>query len=748
MGLLDKVTRMIRSGEIAPASSAGSSQTSTAEKPSLLKKSLSFSGKSLLRKAQEFRGGNGEKSSSKSSTQAPISAQESPSMDFGREEPEFRSAFGDPAEFEPSPMTATEESISSEMEGPPPFSMEDSDFELPAEESAEFPASEDFGEDFGTEQQEPIDLSSLDLSGPEEPESAISDFGSDLPELEDFGEDTESDLGDFGEEPSNLAKPSSIQDPFSDWVKEAEANANKSAAKGLRPEQKEGSGSDYLFDDESDYSTLPIDLQIASRKKLENYLSAFEIAKEIASSTDFANFFENLCFSIQGQIGCESIVVFSSTSESFEALRVVEAQGISADPEWVLESGDETYQAALRAPSVIYAKEMFKFSLPKKEKIILEKTNAELIVPIRNVQEFFGLFVLSKTVEGDDYTIEDLEFLKIVGEVAGSVFRRIRDIELVNQENENLKEVLKNNELILTAARELAQVRDLDEAYDRFTDIFKRELGVRRWSLLLLEGTSRKEYKVFGTNLLTPETVGKFRLGLDSKLVGIVANVSGVFRIANFRKNPELLEQITNDELGLMREFDILPLLNLNWLVGMMVIHETEAPWTDTDRETAVGISEVSAPVISNLLMLEQRDAVFRDPFSPVELRINEAIQKVGELGTAFSLTVFKVQNASRMVRLKGAGFFSFYCEELRLSIQDNLGESDYCYRVGQGKYVVVLDGKDREETQIVVRKIRNRITEIDRHSKDFQTGTTSQTLCYPSDTKEKERLLDLIEES
>lgn len=747
MGLLDKVTRLIRSGNLESGTKNTSSSVAISgeEKPSLLKKSMAVRAKGLLEKA----------------------------MDFGGRKEKTPSAYEDPTNFEPATAsTSSDEDFSFDSSSADfgdidfgadtsnnTFGGEDSDAEVSFPDSAF--GEESFGEDVNSD----FDLSSADFGSSSEEESDFEidpDLGLGLEDSdlgEDFGELPEetpskgllSKAEEAKEEekiPSGLSKPDTIKDPFDDWVKDAENQASQEASRPFNKEQSDTENAQFLFDDDSDYSTLPIDLQIASRKKLENYLSAFEISKEISASKDFTNFFENLSFSIQGQIGAESIVIFSSTNGEYDVLRVVEAQGIGADPDWVLEVGDESYQAALKTPSVVYAKEILKHSPPKKEKEILEKTEAEMLVPIRSYDEFYGIIILSKTVAGEDYTIEDLEFLKIVGEMAGSVLRRIMDLEALHVENERLSQIVKSNERILATARDLAGVRDMDEAYDYLVEVLKKELGLRRWSFLLLDRSTRKEYKVFGTNLLTPDTSGKFRLGLDSNLVGIVANVPGVFRIANFRKNPELLSQLSNDEIGLMHDFDILPFLNLNWLVGMLFIHETERPWTDTDRETAVGISEIASPVLSNLLMLEERDAVFRDPFSPVESRIDEAISRASKIGTPFSLTVFKVQNATRMVRIKGAGFFAHYCEELRASIQENLGETDYCYRVGQGKYVVVLDGKDREETQIVVRKIRNRIVELDRKNKDFQTSTANQTLCYPADSREKERMLELIEES
>lgn len=447
-----------------------------------------------------------------------------------------------------------------------------------------------------------------------------------------------------------------------------------------------------------------------------------------------------------GQIGSESIGIFSSKNGNQDFFRLEDYQGENFNQEWTISSEEEIYHAVHNAGSVLYAKELLKPALPAKEREIIQQSEAELLVPIRTTEEFFGIILLGKTISGEDYTIEDLEFLKIIGEIAGSVYKRIYDTELLHQENQNLKETVRSNELIISLARDFSSVRSMDEAYDKLFSVFREELKVRRATFMILE--NKNEFRVFASNLLTPEHVGSFRLPLESSIVGIVSNIPGVFRIENFRKHPELVQKLSNDELGLMTDFIVIPLINLHWLVGMWIVHETEVPWTDSDRETAVGISEVLAPVFSNLLLVQERDSVFKDPFSPVEEKIEEMILKSTRLGNCFSLTIFKIQNVSRMVKLKGSGFFVNYSEELRKAIQDNLSEVDFHYRIGQGKYAMIVDGKDREETQVLIRKIKNRLVEVDRRSKDFQTSVVQHTLCYPADTKEKERILELLEES
>lgn len=712
MGLLERVSKLVRSD----SSGISTSTSSAEEKKSLLKKSEAFQRKpGFLQKALGMR--------KELTEEAAISV----------------------PPFENKLQASSKESNSEELSIPELY-----EISLDANEQEEFSDSDlSISEDLVEKDSAFDEIDSQELSQ-DENDISIDDLFEDETTSSLDQEIVDSDklsIQDQNEKEtlSNDDIMSLEEAPFDDWVKEAEQEVRRTLPKkdpNVSTSEKDG----FLFDDDSNFATSPIDFQIASRKKLENYISVFEISKEIGISTDFANFFENLLFSIMGQIGSESIGIFSSKNGNQDFFRLEDYQGENFNQEWTISSEEEIYHAVHNAGSVLYAKELLKPALPAKEREIIQQSEAELLVPIRTTEEFFGIILLGKTISGEDYIIEDLEFLKIIGEIAGSVYKRIYDTELLHQENQNLKETVRANELIISLARDFSSVRSMDEAYDKLFSAFREELKVRRATFMILE--NKNEFRVFASNLLTPEHVGSFRLSLESSIVGIVSNIPGVFRIENFRKHPELVQKLSNDELGLMTDFIVIPLINLHWLVGMWIVHETEVPWTDSDRETAVGISEVLAPVFSNLLLVQERDSVFKDPFSPVEEKIEEMILKSTRLGNCFSLTIFKIQNISRMVKLKGSRFFVNYSEELRKAIQDNLSEVDFHYRIGQGKYAMILDRKDREETQVLIRKIKNRLVEVDRRSKDFQTSVVQHTLCYPADTKEKERILELLEES
>ncbi|MCC6275397.1 MAG: GAF domain-containing protein [Leptospiraceae bacterium] len=533
---------------------------------------------------------------------------------------------------------------------------------------------------------------------------------------------------------------------FRDWEKDAAYDAAKTP---FRPKSEDPveERRDYLFDDDSDFTTVPSEIHIASKKKIENYLALFELTKEISRSDSYDDFFEGLTYSLTGQIGCNCIAVFSSKHSEFDILHLVESHGLEVNPDWNIHKGDELYSIFASETSVRYAADLLT-KIPSKEAELLRESNAEIIAPIRSGERFFGLILAGKNIGGEEYTADDLEFLKISGEISGSFFEKIQEAEKKNQLISHLNEVIKSNEIIISLSRKLSEVRDFDSALDEIIDTFSKELGVMRYTFFIYDKEEGNCYRAFSSNILSLESIQRLNFQRDSEIVGVVSNIPGVYNIAEFRQIRELRQQLTNDDLGFLREFIVIPFINLNWLVGMIVVHETSFPWTNTNREIAVGISEVAAPVLANVMMLKEKETVFRDPFNPIEKRIDQEIADCEKLSISFCLTIFKIQNAPRIINLLGQEFFVSFTDYLRNKIHENLSEADFFVKVGRGKFAVLFHGKDSEEAGIVIKKIKLKLDEYEKSPKDFKLSISTHCLTYPKDTKEKSGFLEILDES
>ncbi|MBM9548852.1 GAF domain-containing protein [Leptospira sp. 201903074] len=744
MGLLDRAEEIKKtSGSQAPKSPVNSK-----DKPSLLKKAEHFREETVPQKKDSIPVVDSDSDWLDDSFPDTLATEigDLPSPD-GEEEfdlsdiPELTDAdFGGLADeaWDENPLPQLENDLDDSPSDYQPISDEDSEPETLAEPDLDFdlPSFDESSPDLTAEDAILPETDSEPLIEPDLPKSSEPKFDDDLIDR------------DYHDDISEPEAPLPEVNIFDEW----ENDAKKEAAKQpLRPIKEDPApiGEDVLFDDESDFGTAPMSYHLASKKRIENYQAIFEITKEIASSKEFSDYFDNLVYSLIGQVGCNSVVVLTSTNPKNPKWEAVAAQGIQSKDSWYLSPNDEIYSRIADSETVIYAGEFKSSRLPNRELKLLNEMGSEILVPIRHGQKCFGVLSLGKLINGEEYITDDLEFAKIVGDIAGSVFERVSEFELMNDSLLQAKEVIEINESVLQSARDFARVRKMDEAYDLLVDNIKNKLGVKQFSFLVLDSESRSDYIVFGSNFILPERAKDFKLSKDSDIVGMVSNVPGVYKLENFREDAELKSIFTNDELGIMSEFTILPIINLNWLVGMVIVHSTGSAWTDTTRDVAVTLLETSAPVFANLLILQEKEALFRNPFNPLESRILSEIEKASQMNLNFTVSLFKIQNVSRMVHLVGAGTFARYADALRKTMMDHIGELDFFTRVGQGKFAMVLHGKDKEETDVVIKKIKSSFAKKEEAIiGSFRATYRVLNLSYPDDTKDKNQFLEMVEEA
>ncbi len=590
------------------------------------------------------------------------------------------------------------------------------------------------------ESAQETDLISAEEEFPEFPEYE----GSSLPEedpaldghLERQSESAQEDLALTG-------------DPFDQWEIEAEREAEKFALATTEGEgESTQSREDFLFDEnELDFATRPQEEYLASPRKIDNYLTLFDITRELTSIDDFDEMWETLLFSIMGQPGTEKICFFSSkqAGRGGDLLYPVIHRGFDLPDGWTLKEGDEIYDRLKVRSGARYAKEMRSAPLSPVENSILDTVEAELLIPVRNGEHLLGIMVLGPPMSGGDYSTDDMEFLGMLGELSAAGVERALSRTEFEEKTASLSRKAKVQDHILALARKSSSVKNLDGVYDLLSEVLTEEFFVDSFSLVLLS-PGEQEYRIFGGNRLSPESLERFSLPVNSDLVGTVSNLTRIYELNDFRENREIRNSYTNDDIALMNHFWILPLINLNWLVGFVTIHRTSRAWTDFHREMAVSLAEVIAPVIANALILTERESVFRDPFSPLEDRLRQEMKRATEFHAAVSLVELRIKNIQRLFALNPPEEVTEYLSHLTRIIGEFLFDTDYLSRIGQGRFALILPGRTRHEAELFSRKVLAELRRQNRLVRSPVEVQFSHSLStFPEDTSDPERMLSLL---
>ena len=541
-------------------------------------------------------------------------------------------------------------------------------------------------------------------------------------------------------------------DPFAEWEKEAARAAQTAAARAeeMAAAPQEPPETDrYLFADD-EFSTRPVEAHIAGQRKIDNYLALFDITKELAATDSVAALWETILYGVMGQVGAETICIFSSIRErNGKQLFPVAHSGFELSESWAMRPGDTIYEKCRKTDGVRYAEEFLRDDadvLSDVEHSVLKETGARIVVPLKNMGNMYGLLFLGPQLSGDDYSIDDMEFLALLGETAAVGVDRAMSRREYEKNTEQLRKKTERQGRIFDVAREAAGVKNLDELYDLTAQHLRDDFGITSFSVVLLSPRTQ-EYRLFGGNQISPASIAKFRLPVSSETIGLVSNLIRVYELPDFRENRELTSCYTNDDLALMDTYWVVPLISLNWLVGFITIHKTAEAWGEFERELVVATAEMLGPVYANAVILGERETLFRDPFSPLEGRLKLEIKKAQDFQASVSLVEMRIRNIKRLMAANSPESVAEFLAELGRATSGFLFESDFLARVGQGRFALVLPGRTGPEAEIFVKKLK---AEFKRRR--FLPGSpvdiqfSSSIITFPSDAEDAGKMLAMLD--
>lgn len=482
-------------------------------------------------------------------------------------------------------------------------------------------------------------------------------------------------------------------------------------------------------------------------EKLESYLVLFEITKELLKSKSFDDFFENLMYSIIGQVGPEIMIIFSSRDGNFSQMKIVAHEGIDIEPDYVIKKGDTLYSLLESEKNVIYARDLLDKDLKDRERVLIANPLTEILIPIRVMDQFSGFIAAGRMINGEDYTEKDFEFLQILVEVSGNFLSKLFDSENLSNEVSELNKIIHSSSSITDFTDKVYTSKTLDELYDVVSDNLINDFKVSSFTFMILDAKSM-DYKVFGSNFLLPDTLGKFRLNKESKIITMISHISDVYRLDNFQSNSEINTYISEKELTAMSEFTLIPLISIGRMVGLFIIHKVSTEWSPGFKRTILSLSNVVAPIIANLVMQNEKESLFRNPFNPLLETIDREIKYCDTKNKQFTLIVLKILNVTRILNILGINFFSEYSDFISKKIFENAKESDYISRIGQGKFAILLKENSKADSESFISKIKSEIVLFHNPSRDFKLSIQIYSLTYPEQAKDKRKFIEMMEET
>lgn len=538
---------------------------------------------------------------------------------------------------------------------------------------------------------------------------------------------------------------SSKEDLFEDWEKEAKEEIQKVEYEKQKEELEK-----KVLEDESEILTLPEEIHIAGQKRIDYYLVLFDIIEELNEIDNYDEFLENLAFIIQEQLGTQSILVFSNKEfpEKSRQLNFEFEIGYK-DLNFSIPLKDPLFEYIANTSEVYYLSQIEK-KLKNTDSILNQ--NKEIfrdfsnLILLKDSEEIHSLIFLSKPLNQPDYVLDDLEFLRVLNKISLTKIKQLKKYYKLNKEIEKVKNFSKYSKSIFDFILECSSKKQIDEVYDLLQNLLENEFGIIMFSFILIVPHSGY-YKLFAGKNISLESIQKFHLDINSDLVSLISNLTTIHPLENFKKYQDVIQNYTEEDISLMQDFIILPFVHFNWLMGFLVIHKSKSKLDQNQQEILLYLSTYLASLLTNLILNEEKELIFRDSFSPLRKRIESEIQKAEETQSYFSVVDLKIKNLKKLLSVNNVSKLDQHLRKLIEIINSTLYKQDCLIRMAQARFFIILPKKSKEESQIYLRKLLSKIKEDNIFvDSPIQPTYSSEIYSYPKDADDLKKFIALLE--
>jgi GGDEF domain-containing protein len=477
------------------------------------------------------------------------------------------------------------------------------------------------------------------------------------------------------------------------------------------------------------------DLQIQedeTNKKLDYYLVLNEITNELVQSSSFNDFYDNLLYSLEGQLGPNYIIIVSSLDERFEEYEIISYDGIDLTENINLSLENETIQKIINHKSILESENLQLNELSEDERKIFKLSQHEIVVPIISEENLLGFIVIGEPNLGEKFGELDLEFINLLMNVSSNILVKMYEQEKVQRELNEVSYKKDKIELLNSFSSEIVRFKSYKTLINSFVDTLKKfEINEKIYVYII---DINNNYKSIYNNDL--DEFEESTILIDDLLVKLL-KAKLTYQIIQDSSEISRLKLGTDPKI-------IFPLLEENELIGFLAISNK----INYENEIFLALLKIMTGQLSRILIEERLMEYSYNPLSKIEDMLREELIKAKEKSESFTLYIIKIQNVGRIINILGNNYFEQYSSYIKNCIEATTSESDTYSKVGQSKFSIFLRNKTTEEFEAFQGSLKNKLNEFQNPPRDFKISIQIFTLRFPDQSVDLRKYIELIEET
>ena len=507
---------------------------------------------------------------------------------------------------------------------------------------------------------------------------------------------------------------------------------NEQTDENIQEWEKDLSEENKINEAEASDKEDEIESESDSEKKLDYYLVLNEITNELVQSSTFNDFYDNLLYSLEGQLGSNYIIIVSSLDERFEEYEIISYDGIVLTENINISIENESIQKIISHGSILESLNLNYNELNEDERKIFMLSPNEVIAPIISQESLIGFVVIGESNSGEKYQTYDIEFITLLMNVSSNILVKMYNQEKIQKELNEVNYKKEKIELLNSFSSEILKFKNYRDLIDSFIDILRKFEINEKVSVYAID--SHNNYKLIYNNEVEISE----------------SNIILVDDILIKQIKSKLTFQLINDsnEIGRLKLGSgskiIFPLIEEEQLIGLLVTSSK----INYENEIFQALLKIVTGQLSRIIVEERLLEYSFNPLSKVEEMLKHELISAREKNESFTLYVIKIQNVGRIINILGNEYFDQYATFIKNTINSSILKSDTLSRVGQSKFSIFLRDKTAEEFEEFQTAIKTKLNEFQNPPRDFKISIQIFTLRFPEQSVDLRKYIELIEET
>jgi GGDEF domain-containing protein len=469
--------------------------------------------------------------------------------------------------------------------------------------------------------------------------------------------------------------------------------------------------SQFLLPEDLLGSTIPSESDYSLNSRIEALINLIELCKELATSEDAGELWESILFSILGQIGTREAAIFIKEENRFN----IKASKGYIFPENVQFSKRSGIERIFAKDLNIHYSHKILDNISGDELNLFKSLKAEIFIPVVHFEELLGFIIIGKPIGSSDFSIEDLLYLKLLGEVIGSFYTTIRFIEQINAQRETWNFREKIYQKYIYFQQELQSSTDPDSTRLLFEQYLKETFTFQAYAFFVLN--EKEEYSVDSCSGISKDSFKNinFRPG-DSLLYKLQQNHTW-FEDNSILEEPEISRKLLKEEKAIFSNTLILPLFFHGSLYGFFLLLKTspEFPY-DLLNYAQNMITTYYWYYLSHTYLKKSEknlNIAITDPLHGVKSALEKQEIKLEKKGKSFAVLLVNIINFNRLENLYGEKFAVSAVKKVKTFCDKEMENVKFLSDIFVDKFMVVFEDIDKSQLWLTEKSLHKRISDL-----------------------------------